>query len=551
MYTLKNFAWGELSSSISSSSTQMVLVSGNTLPTTGTFIAVIWNMDVYPNPVDDPHTEIVEAVYSGVGYTFNIVRAQEGTVAVEHASGSQVALHVTAGVIEAERLTLGSATGLVLSNNSLSVDVGYSIPTDVLISSWNTAYGWGNHADAGYLTSVSGQDHNILSGLTSDSHTQYAMLSGRSGGQSLYGSSDASGAITIAGTSNATAGATYLEPDDDGTVCIGLSSMASLVSPYSLVIQGPASTLTNMPGWSIYNVGSTYPTAGFRCYSHGNSQFEWNLYYGGSPASTRGSHTGECWRIFASDTLFRIVANYCASPGATVGTSRSLFSHTSGVTEINEYGLDIDLKVRSDNDEYCLFLDGGTDSVGIGTGSIGSNQKLHVYTNGWKYGTQMRLECGDAKQATLNFVTPSGSAAIGAAGTSNQYLYGIAAGDMFIANRAGGAIRISADTSYYANQGLNLLENGRLGIKVLAPNAVLDVNGDCRFGDSSTNYTGISSTGDVSFSGTAGFYPVRLAQSTQPTPGTGELVVWRDTDDGKVYLVYNDADSGVKQVEMV
>jgi len=66
-----------------------------------------------------------------------------------------------------------------------------------------------------------------------------------------------------------------------------------------------------------------------------------------------------------------------------------------------------------------------------------------------------------------------------------------------------------------------------------------------------TNYTQFASNGDLSFAGSAGFYPVRLAQSAQPTPDTGELILWRDTDDGKVYLVYNDADSGVKQVEMV
>ena len=65
-----------------------------------------------------------------------------------------------------------------------------------------------------------------------------------------------------------------------------------------------------------------------------------------------------------------------------------------------------------------------------------------------------------------------------------------------------------------------------------------------------TNYLQIGANGDLSFAGSAGFYPVRIAQSAQPTPDTGELVIWRDTDDGKVYLVYNDTDSGVKQVEM-
>ena len=48
----------------------------------------------------------------------------------------------------------------------------------------------------------------------------------------------------------------------------------------------------------------------------------------------------------------------------------------------------------------------------------------------------------------------------------------------------------------------------------------------------------------------AAFYPRRVAQAAIPTPAVGELLIWRDTDDGKVYLVYNDTDTGVKHVEL-
>ena len=44
--------------------------------------------------------------------------------------------------------------------------------------------------------------------------------------------------------------------------------------------------------------------------------------------------------------------------------------------------------------------------------------------------------------------------------------------------------------------------------------------------------------------------PKRTNQSAQPTPISGEIRVWRDTDDGKVYLIYNDPTGGVKKVEM-
>ena len=47
------------------------------------------------------------------------------------------------------------------------------------------------------------------------------------------------------------------------------------------------------------------------------------------------------------------------------------------------------------------------------------------------------------------------------------------------------------------------------------------------------------------------FKPRRLSQSTEPTPAAGEMMIWRDSDDGKVYFMYNDADSGVKKTEML
>lgn len=70
------------------------------------------------------------------------------------------------------------------------------------------------------------------------------------------------------------------------------------------------------------------------------------------------------------------------------------------------------------------------------------------------------------------------------------------------------------------------------------------------FGGLSNNYLEIAANGDVSFNGTAGFYPVRIAQADIPTPDTGELIIWEDTDDNTIYLVYNDTVSGVLSVQL-
>jgi hypothetical protein len=47
------------------------------------------------------------------------------------------------------------------------------------------------------------------------------------------------------------------------------------------------------------------------------------------------------------------------------------------------------------------------------------------------------------------------------------------------------------------------------------------------------------------------FIPRRLSQSAEPTPETGELLVWRDTDDDKTYLIYEDTDVGTRKVELL
>lgn len=43
-----------------------------------------------------------------------------------------------------------TATGLTLSSDAIALSAGYSIPLTASTTNWQTAYGWGNHASAGY-----------------------------------------------------------------------------------------------------------------------------------------------------------------------------------------------------------------------------------------------------------------------------------------------------------------------------------------------------------------------------------------------------------------
>jgi len=86
----------------------------------------------------------------------------------------------------------------------------------------------------------------------------------------------------------------------------------------------------------------------------------------------------------------------------------------------------------------------------------------------------------------------------------------------------------------------------------------VDQDGTTSIGDGgTTNYLGISATGDVSFTGSSGFYPRRVSQNTEPANGTGatqidagELMIWHDADGEETWLMYNDATSGIVGIKL-
>ena len=77
----------------------------------------------------------------------------------------------TTGTVTSVALTV--PTGLSVSGSpitssgtlAVTLTAGYSIPTTTSQTNWDTAYGWGNHASAGYLTSASTLDASKLSGV--------------------------------------------------------------------------------------------------------------------------------------------------------------------------------------------------------------------------------------------------------------------------------------------------------------------------------------------------------------------------------------------------
>lgn len=84
----------------------------------------------------------------------------------------------------------------------------------------NTAPSWGkitsSHVDSSISLAGHTHAHSAITGLTSgDDHTQYALLSGRSGGQTLIGGTASGNNLTLQSTSHSTRGAVAIAVGDD------------------------------------------------------------------------------------------------------------------------------------------------------------------------------------------------------------------------------------------------------------------------------------------------------------------------------------------------
>ena len=98
------------------------------------------------------------------GYVPTTAQLQQGELAVNVADGLLFLKRVSGGneqiygfmpmqLHPLVSLSSARSAGLSLDGQELGVADGYAIPDSAKVSNWDTAYGWGNHASAGYLTS--------------------------------------------------------------------------------------------------------------------------------------------------------------------------------------------------------------------------------------------------------------------------------------------------------------------------------------------------------------------------------------------------------------
>lgn len=186
--------------------TDIALTAGYNIPLTAS--TTNWN-----SYYDTPSTRITAG--SNLSWTGNTLNASVGSggsvgtssiptigqLAYWTTSGSNPELlsSIATGTLStsATGLEFDTTRSLVGGNSTLSLSAGYTIPLTASTTEWATAYGWGDHGVAGYLTTVDISDNTNLAGtaneivLTDDTLSIHA---------DIARDSELHDAVTLAGT---------------------------------------------------------------------------------------------------------------------------------------------------------------------------------------------------------------------------------------------------------------------------------------------------------------------------------------------------------------
>lgn len=349
-----------------------------------------------------------------------------------------------------------TATGLTYTNTTgvFSLTSGYVIPTTTEQSNWNTAYGWGNHASAGYLTTSSAA--STYQPLDADL-TAIAGLAGTSGLLKK------TAADTWSLDTN-----TYLTSITSSNVTTALG-YTPVTNARTLTINGTAYDLSADRSWTVS--GSQWTTSGSNIYYNTG-----NVGIGASSPSyklhiTGTSGTGaRLLQLDGTGTAYNILSVindgsqvFLAAEGSTAGTIATGSIAYAGVLDTN-------------TNTALQFATYATVRMTIAnTGNVGINSIPSAWGSG-----QTALQIG-SRAAFANGA--SGQTLVGnnyySNGTNNIYLQTAAAS---IYEQSGGAHywyyapsgTSGANITFVA--GMTLNNSGRVGIGTTSPVAPLSVS---------------------------------------------------------------------------
>jgi len=102
---------------------------------------------------------------------------------------------------------------------------------------------------------------------------------------------------------------------------------------------------------------------------------------------------------------------------------------------------------------------------------------------------------------------------------------------------------VTSTGSITSVQIVSTVATGTSPFQIASTTVTNNLNADLLDGQHGSFYSSTGHVHDV-------ISPRRISQSSQPTPAVGELILWRDTDDDRTYLLYNDVDVGIRSIEL-
>ena len=264
----------------------------------GTLDANTFSIDMGANLITDTTVGQWDAVYAWVDPT----GVTDGYVLTADGAGNAAWEVQTGGGLTDIVDDLTPQLGGTLDANTFSIDMGVNLITDTAVGQWITAYGWGDHSTAGYITGITAEPLSNLSDVTITAIASGELL--KWNGSAWINNTLAEAGIAAASHTHVIANITdFTDNSSNWNTAYGWGDHAS------------AGYTTNAAAATYIGFNDTSPSVGDSYF------YKWRSHATSPPLYVRQAGAGDIARFFKS-----------ATATSTSGTDQITFTNSGGIT---------------------------------------------------------------------------------------------------------------------------------------------------------------------------------------------------------------------------